>query len=117
VVIDNGYPGKYLGQFDVVISGQCLEHVAMPWLWIKDLAAIAKPGALIWITAPNTWEYHAYPIDCWRVWPDGMRALFRYAGLECLDFFTTGNDTVGIGKQPRFNWQTPESIRSLEPND
>jgi hypothetical protein len=24
---------------------------------------------------------------------------------------------VGIGKQPRFNWQTPESIRSLEPND
>lgn len=90
--------------YDVVISGQCLEHVRKPWQWIKQVASILKSGGLVFITAPNTWVYHEYPIDCWRVWPDGMRALFDEADIECLEAYITGEpdkpyDTVGIGRK------------------
>ena len=85
--------------FDVVVSGQCLEHVRKPWLWIKDVVSLAKPNALIWITAPNTWGFHEYPIDCWRIWPDGMRALFDEAGIVDISCFICQRDTIGIGRK------------------
>lgn len=90
--------------FDAIISGQCLEHVYKPWVWIVQLSELLKPGGLVFITAPNTWVFHEYPIDCWRVWPDGMRALFDEADIECLEAYITGEpdkpyDTVGIGRK------------------
>lgn len=84
------------GEFDVVISGQCVEHVRKPWKWIKGVASLAKPGGLIWITGPNTYPFHEFPIDCWRLWPDGMRALFDEAGLVAVDAFYNGTETVGV---------------------
>jgi len=87
-------------QFDVVISGQCLEHVRKPWLWIKDVAAILKPNGLLFLTAPNTWGFHEYPIDCWRIWPDGMRALADEVGLKEIKCYIYENDTVGIFRNP-----------------
>lgn len=93
-------PRHLQGWFDVVISGQVLEHVRRPWRWFPAIASLAKPGGLIWITAPNTWEYHRYPIDCWRVWPDGMRALIEDAELIELACFFRGTETVAICRRP-----------------
>jgi SAM-dependent methyltransferase len=90
---------KYVESFDVVISGQTLEHVRRPWKWIKDVASLCKSGGLIWICAPNTWEFHEFPIDCWRIWPDGMRALFAEAGLVEISCFYKGPDTIGIARK------------------
>lgn len=87
--------------FDIVISGQCLEHVTKPWVWIKQVDSILRRGGLAWITAPNTWGHHPYPVDCWRVWPDGIKALFDEVGWECLEAFVTDCDTVGIARKPR----------------
>jgi SAM-dependent methyltransferase len=92
-------PDEHRESYDIVISGQVLEHVKRPWLWIHDVVSLCKPGGLIWICAPNTWAFHEYPIDCWRVWPDGMKALFEDAGLEGINCFVNGKDTVGIGKK------------------
>ena len=89
--------------YDVVISGQVLEHVQRPWIWIRNVAQLCKPGGIIWICAPNSWDFHEFPIDCWRVWPDGMRALFEDAGLCILDCFFEGPDTVGIGRKGILN--------------
>jgi len=93
--------------FDVVISGQVLEHTRFPWLFVHELARIAKRGAPICIIAPYQWEYHPFPIDCWRVFPDGMRAVMEYNGLEILKTYMTENpdprwkgDTVGIARKP-----------------
>lgn len=97
-----GYPNLTM-RFDVLISGQCLEHVEQPWVWIRQLESITKPGGLVWITAPNTWCYHEYPKDCWRVWPDGLKALFDWAGLETIETYITGPekyDTVGLARKP-----------------
>ena len=90
----------FVGQFDVVISGQCVEHVRKPWKWIRQVASLAKPGGLVWITGPNTWVFHEHPIDCWRIWPDGMRALFDEAGLHEIACGYCGPDTVGIAFKP-----------------
>lgn len=89
-----------VGAYDVVISGQCAEHVRKPWKWIKQVASLARTGGLVWITAPNTYPFHEYPIDCWRIWPDGMRALFDEAGLIEVSCFHRGTETVGIAIKP-----------------
>lgn len=95
---DWGLDESHQHVYDVVLSGQCLEHVRRPWLWIKQLVQLAKPGALIFITAPNTWDFHEYPIDCWRIWPDGMRALFEDANIKEIEMYTRYVDTIGIGR-------------------
>jgi SAM-dependent methyltransferase len=90
----------HANEFDVVVSGQCVEHVRKPWKWIKQVATLAKVGGLIWITGPNTWVFHEHPIDCWRIWPDGMRALFDEAGLQEIACGYCGTETVGIAFKP-----------------
>jgi SAM-dependent methyltransferase len=85
--------------FDVVISSQCLEHVPAPWLWIRDVARILKPNGLLYVCSPNTWHYHEYPVDCWRPWPDGLRALFDFGDIETLEAYYEGHDTTGIGRK------------------
>lgn len=86
-----------VGVYDVVISGQVLEHVERPWEWIGQLAKLFR--YYICIIAPNTHPLHRYPIDCWRVFPDGMRALFEYAGIHPVEVRKAGKDTIGVGKK------------------
>jgi SAM-dependent methyltransferase len=70
--------------FDVVISGQTFEHIEFPWLTIKEIARVMRPGGIAIITAPGSGPEHRYPKDCWRYYPDGMRALAKWADLTCL---------------------------------
>jgi SAM-dependent methyltransferase len=93
---DNGFP-----IFDVVVSSQVVEHVRRPWKWIKTLANLCRMGGLIYVSTPNTIIYHPYPIDCWRIWPDGMRELFKEAELEEIECYAEGIDTTGIARKPQ----------------
>lgn len=68
--------------FDAVISQQTLEHVRKPWLLVQEFARVVKPGGLIVMVVPMTWEVHRNPWDCWRIYPDGMRSLINHAGCE-----------------------------------
>lgn len=70
--------------YDVVVSGQVIEHVKRPWRWIPELARIARPGGLVITIAPVSWVYHEAPVDCWRIFPEGMKALYEDASLEVL---------------------------------
>ena len=85
--------------FDVVVSTQVLEHVKHPWRWIKEVYRICKPNGIIYVCTPNSIGYHAFPIDCWRVWPEGMNALFEEAGVIPLDVYAINGDTTGIGSK------------------
>jgi hypothetical protein len=84
-----------LGIYDVVISGQVMEHVTRPWEWLKRLSGLFT--RYICIIAPNTWHEHRYPIDTYRYWPDGMRDLFEYAGIAPVEVWAEERDTIGIG--------------------
>ncbi|HMD47296.1 MAG TPA: methyltransferase domain-containing protein [Acidimicrobiales bacterium] len=67
--------------FDVVVSGQVIEHVSRPWRWLPELARVCRPGGLVVTIAPVSWPYHEAPQDCWRIYPAGMAALAAEADL------------------------------------
>jgi SAM-dependent methyltransferase len=92
--IDNTYPVTYVGTeysypvesdvADIVVATNVMEHVRKPWVWIKELARICKPGGYVITINPVSWPYHEYPVDCWRAYPEGMKALYEDAGLAVI---------------------------------
>ena len=73
--------------YDVVLSGQVIEHVARIWRWMPEVARVTKPGGLVITLNPVSWPYHEAPIDCWRIYPEGMKALSEDAGLQIVESF------------------------------
>ena len=73
------------GAYDLVLSGQVLEHVRKPWRWLPELARVCRGGGTVVTFSPISWAYHEAPIDCWRAYPEGLRALYEEAGLQVLD--------------------------------
>ena len=67
--------------YDIVLSGQVFEHVPKVWQWMSELARITKIGGYVIVISPVSWPYHEAPHDCWRAYPEGMRALCEHAGL------------------------------------
>lgn len=71
--------------YDVVISGQALQHAEFFWITVGEMARILKKGGLMTIIAPRgLYGVHRYPVDCYRFDTDGMIALARYCNLEVL---------------------------------
>lgn len=89
--------------YDIVLSGQVIEHVAKIWRWMPELARVCKKGGYVITINPVSWEYHPDPLDCWRIYPDGMKALYEDAGLTInLSLFETNDgvtDTITIGSK------------------
>lgn len=88
--------------FDLVISGNTLEHVRDVYAVVKELARVTRN--LLFITVPNTRPLHRYPIDCWRIFPDGLQYLLEVVAgmkvIECkLDGGRTLADTVGVARK------------------
>jgi len=84
-------------QYDIVISGQVMEHVERPWEWLKDLTYYFKK--YICIIAPHTHKEHRYPIDTFRFFPDGMKSLFRYAEIHPLEIIKDTSLIMAIGEK------------------
>ncbi len=74
--------------FDVVISGNVLEHVEFPWITFSEMTRVLKPGGLLCVVVPNGFREHRYPVDCWRFFTDGVIALARMTNLEVLHAHT-----------------------------
>lgn len=66
--------------FEAVISGSTMEHVEAIWQWIPELVRVLKPGGLLAILTHWQFPVHRYPVDCWRILPDGMELLFDMTG-------------------------------------
>ena len=72
--------------YDVVISGQCAEHVEAPWLWVKEIERVCKKGGYAFIIAPFKHPVHRFPLDCYRYVPDGFAYLFgKHCNFEVLE--------------------------------
>lgn len=108
--IDEGLPGHIITEdaynypvedssYDIVLSGQVIEHVPKIWDWMKELRRITRKEGYIITINPVSWTYHEDPVDCWRIYPDGMEALADSCGLElvfssfeCLEWEHLGLD-------------------------
>jgi SAM-dependent methyltransferase len=77
--------------FDMVISSSTFEHDPMFWVTFLHLSTVLKPGGFLYISAPNSMEYHAFPIDAWRFNEDSGASLAkwaRYSGFEIELIYT-----------------------------
>lgn len=97
------WPNIPNSRYNLVVSGQCLEHVPMPWLWITEVARVCATGGYIIIIAPWRAPYHKAPTDCWRILPDGAAALLEWANLVPVEITMerhaeTMDDTAQFGK-------------------
>ena len=68
---------------------------------IKEIVRITND--LVWICVPNECKEHRHPVDCWRVFPDGMKFLLKnVGGLEIIRVERSRHkkeDTIGIAKK------------------
>jgi predicted SAM-dependent methyltransferase len=105
---------------DLIFAGQVFEHVAFFWVSFMELARVLKPSGYIFMTVPSRGHVHSFE-DCWRYYPDGMRALAAFAHLELREVHTDfppaengrhvyakidnqnyyWGDTVGVFQKPR----------------
>lgn len=68
-------------EYDIVISANVIEHVKKIWKWLPELARVTKKGGKVITINPISWGYHEDPVDCWRIYPEGMTSLYSDAGL------------------------------------
>lgn len=96
---NNGRDNSY----DIVLAACVIEHVRPVWDWVKDIARILKPGGVVIFICPISWMFHQSPYDCWRIYPDGFKALFDWAGLthefSTFEEVTPDIDSIAIGKK------------------
>src|ERR1700760_2532729 len=85
---------------DLVICGQAFEHMEYFWLGWLEICRIVKRGGLIFLLAPSRGPEHRYPVDCWRFYPDGFRALAKWAGVEILEVSTDWQEDPDPGSAP-----------------
>ncbi len=95
--------------FDVVISGSTAEHVQDIFSWVKEIARITKHRGLVCVICPSIHHnMHRHPVDCWRIYPDGMEYLLgTVAGLEMLLVTRSGREQlrdrsqecIGVGRK------------------
>jgi SAM-dependent methyltransferase len=98
--------------FDYVISVSTLEHIEYPWQTMEECWKVLKSGGLVCHVAPSSGFLHRFPVDCYRYYADGGRALLKWAGFSIVECYTNngseidntdgGNlwlDTVMIGRK------------------
>ena len=78
---------------DVVVSSSCFEHSEMFWLIFLEALRVLKRKGLFYLNAPSAGDFHRYPVDCWRFYPDSGKALVTWAkrngiNAEVLESFT-----------------------------
>ena len=71
--------------FDVVVTSSCFEHDAMFWVTFLEICRVLKAGGYLYVNAPSKGEYHRYPIDAWRFFPDAGIALRDWARRNDYD--------------------------------
>jgi len=65
--------------FSAVIVNQVLEHVRKPWVVMKEVHRVRKPGGIAIVSSPFMYQVHLEPEDNWRFTIDGLKIL-------CEDF-------------------------------
>lgn len=74
--------------YDVVISGQAFEHIEFFWLTMSEMVRVLKKDGILCIIAPNGFDEHRYPVDCWRFFTDDLVALARYTCIDIIHAHT-----------------------------
>lgn len=96
IIIENAYDWKEIDEnsYDVVVTGQALEHMEFFWLTMEQINKVLKPGGLCCIIVPSKGPVHRNPYDCYRFNEDGVRSLAKYVNFDILDAGTTAKEVA-----------------------
>jgi len=73
-------------QYDCIVSQSMLEHLIDPYKHVRDCAALLKPGGhMILHTMMPGFNYHRYPVDCVRFYPDWFEEVAKRLSLAVAD--------------------------------
>jgi SAM-dependent methyltransferase len=127
VVLKDAYKWREIpsGSVDVLISGQVLEHVSFFWITALEISRVLAPGGVACIIAPSSGPEHRYPVDCWRFYPDGMRAFAQWGRLICEEANThwgphadpgsdLWRDSVLVARKPARGLVKAAGVRALQ---
>jgi SAM-dependent methyltransferase len=73
-------------EFDFIISSSCFEHIDFFWVSFLEIMRVLKKDGLFYLNAPSNGNFHRYPVDCWRFFPDSGHALNKWGkknGYNC----------------------------------
>jgi len=96
----------------LVVCGSCLEHCRNPHRLVEEIFRVLRPGGWALLNAPMHWREHRYPLDCFRILPDGMAAMLELAGFNVVEAYAKAaredrlaqfgfKDCFGVGQKPR----------------
>ena len=96
IILKNPYDWDVIASdsFDIVISGQAFEHIEFFWKTMEEMTRVVKKNGLLCVIAPNGFDEHRYPVDCYRFFADGMISLARYVGVEPLHAHTNSAPSI-----------------------
>lgn len=80
---DSSLPPE-IGDYDLVLSSQVIEHVIEPDRYLAECMRILKPGGHLLVTTHGTFWDHACPHDYWRWTAFGLERAVRKAGFETV---------------------------------
>lgn len=99
--------------FDTLISTQVLEHIEKPWIMVKEIYRVLKPGGICILTAPFLTPYHPDPNDFFRYTKEGLESLFKNEGFEIIECSSYGQLFTVFSEFVRFSWFNPYQKRGI----
>lgn len=89
LIIEEPYNWKNIksNSYDVVISGQAFEHIEYFWITMSEIERVLKPAGLCCLIAPSSGYEHKYPLDCWRIFPDGFNSLAKLFKFNIIESY------------------------------
>ena len=71
--------------FDAIFSTSVFEHLLMPWVVAREMAAVLRPGGFAYIATHQTLGMHDRPWDFWRFSDTAWDGLFnRLSSFEIV---------------------------------
>jgi SAM-dependent methyltransferase len=97
IVLDDPYVLPFEdNSIDYVISSSCFEHIDFFWLTYLEIMRVLKPNGLFYLNAPSNGDFHRFPVDSWRFFPDSCFSLTKWGqrhGYNCgvIEQYTSNN--------------------------
>ena len=72
------------GSFDILVSSECIEHTPEPYLALRQMCRVLRPGGLLALSTPNLlWSPVVRGATALRLRPfDGHENFSTFAGLR-----------------------------------
>jgi len=76
-------PPPQIPKVRLIVSQAMLEHLLDPYRHVRDCFSLLEPGGhLVFHTVMPGFQYHRFPVDCLRFYPDWFEATAQRLGAQ-----------------------------------